>query len=258
MNHFAWKGESLSHRTKIILYIMVCIVGGAAFIFIHPPHKWQSGPEQVPIQASVNRAEVSAQQSVSSHSLPGSLPGSLSGRSASALSGVRTKKEPVGTDTENTRSLFSKQNSSSASTFVRDGAGVSSGDVPVTREDLTRDFEKFLISQGLPTEPLHREIPSPSASGKKDSSPLSKGGTELDPAIMEKLKDDYPVTDACLQENGEVWIRLDSTDIDKAGMDEMMAAAAELHDNSATPVKVVVWAGKRTLAVRTFFGDPIF
>jgi hypothetical protein len=41
-------------------------------------------------------------------------------------------------------------------------------------------------------------------------------------------------------------------------MDKMMAAAAGLYGDAGAPVKVVVWVGNRTQAVRTFFGDPIF
>ncbi len=238
-------------RTEIILYIMAGIVGGAAFIFTHPPLKWPSGPEQVPVQASVDRPEVSAQRFVSSHPLPGTP-------SSATSSGTQTPKKPVKTNAGNAKHIFNNRDASSAFASVRDDAGASSGDVPAPQEDLNRAFEKFLISQGLPTESLHREIPSPSAKDKKASLPVSEAGAGLDPVIVERLKDDYPITDARLQENGEVWIRINSTDIDKVKVDEMMAAAAGLHGNSATPVKVVVWAGNRPRAIRTFFGDPIF
>ena len=219
MNHFAWKERKVNRRTEIILYIMAGIVGLAVFMFIHPSFKWQSGPERVPVQASVDRPD----QGVSSHPLP-EVPLSVS-------SGAQTKNKPVET---------------------------AAGNVPGSTEDLDRAFEKFLISQGLLTEPLHREISSPAASDKKVSAPISEAGTELDPVMVESFKNDYPVTDARLQENDEVWIRIDSTDIDKVSMDDMMAAAAELNGNSDTPVKVVVWVGNRPGAVRTFFGDPIF
>ena len=213
----------MGHRTEIILYIMAGIVGVILFMFTHPSFKWQFRHERVPMQASVDRPEASALRLISSHPLPVTQ--------ALAPSGVQTKNEPVETD---------------------------AGNIIGTQEDLNRAFEKFLISQGLPTESLHREIPSPSASEKKVSSTLSGTGIELDPVIVERLKDDYQIKDARLQKNGEVWIRIDPTNVDKALMNEMMATAAELHGNSATPLKVVVWAGNRPQGINTFFGDPIF
>jgi hypothetical protein len=41
-------------------------------------------------------------------------------------------------------------------------------------------------------------------------------------------------------------------------MDAIMARAAELYGNASEPLKVVLWAGNRMQAVRTFNGEPMF
>jgi hypothetical protein len=123
---------------------------------------------------------------------------------------------------------------------------------------LDRDMEQFLTARGLPTESLYRQPSPPPASSKKISSSASEDHPMLDAAAVENLKNHYPVKDARLNQNNEVWIQIDSQDLNNVSMNEMMAAAAELRGNFGTPVKVVVWAGNRPRAIRTFFGNPIF
>ena len=115
-----------------------------------------------------------------------------------------------------------------------------------------------MISQGLPTKDLRRMLSSPVAVGKKIRARRAQVGTEVDPVILESFRNEYPVTGIRLGKSDEIWLRMDSRDIEKVSLGQMMAAAAELKEDLGTPVMVVVWAGNRPVTVRPFFGEPIF
>lgn len=210
-------------RKKIILYIMVCVGCLGMFTFIHPLFKHQSRLEQKPTQLSSDLSQASVHGSTSSHGLPDTP--------ISPAHEVNVLKED------------------------RETAG---GDPPRTLEELDRAFEKFLISQGLSTQDLYRALSSPVQVAKKNRAHDSEIEHEINPAILENFKKEYPVTGIRIGKTNEIWLRIDSRDLEKVSMDKMMAAAAKLKGDLGAPVKVVVWVGNRPVAVRTFFGDPIF
>lgn len=127
-------------------------------------------------------------------------------------------------------------------------------------EELDRAFEGFLTAEGLSTEALEQEIasPLPPPGEAETASTPSEPVSPVFARATEALKDEYPVSDARLQENGEVWVRVEPGDSGNVPVGELMARAAEMYGDAASPVKVVVWSGNRAIAVRTFFGDPMF
>ena len=213
----------MSRKIEIVLYIMVCVVCLGVFILIYPVFEHQPGSERRPTQLSGDLSQASVRESTSSHGLPD--------RPISPAPDISTLKEHRRT---------------------------VGGNSPRTLEELDRAFEIFLISQGLPTEDLHRALSSPVQVGKKNRARGSEVEHEINPAILENFKKEYPVTGIRIGKTNEIWVRIDSRDLEKVSMDEMMAAVAKLKGDLGAPVKVVVWVGNRPVAVRTFFGEPIF
>lgn len=126
-----------------------------------------------------------------------------------------------------------------------------------TKAELDQDFKVFLAHQGYTGDEVERLLSSPAPARKTTKTMPAESRTDEEVAVLESLQQRYPVVDARLRANGEVWIQLDPGSAKSVTMEDMMAAAAE-HGQAGHPVKVVVWSGNRTQAVRTFFGDPVF
>jgi hypothetical protein len=131
---------------------------------------------------------------------------------------------------------------------------------PGSTAELDRAFSQFLEDQGLPAVDLrHHPAPVVSDPGIPEiEDPVSRAAQKQFAAATQTLKEDYAVTDARRQKNGEVWIRVDPSETTQSAVDEMMARAAELYGDASEPLKVVVWAGNRMRAVKTYNGEQIF
>jgi hypothetical protein len=133
-------------------------------------------------------------------------------------------------------------------------------DDPRATAELDRAFLRFLEEKGLPPVDLEREREATAdfSSEQKESGLTAEESSPLFTAATQALQEDFPVNDARRLDNGEVWVQIDATDAGQASMDAIMARAAELYGNASEPLKVVLWAGNRMRAVRTFNGEPMF
>jgi hypothetical protein len=129
-------------------------------------------------------------------------------------------------------------------------------DGAMSLKDLDRDFKDFMGQPDLPIEQLAKEAEVPVKHADRRS---------RDVVIAEETRDilaeTYPVQEVQQHKNGEVWIKIDKEEVSTEEMEQMMADAANLQSYAAGPdhsVKVVVWAGGRPRAVRTFFGPQMF
>ncbi len=126
-----------------------------------------------------------------------------------------------------------------------------------TTAELDHDFKAFLAHQGYAGDEVEQLLSSPASEQKTAKIMPVESRTGEEVAVLERLQESYPVVDARLQANGEVWLQLEPGAANSVAMEDMMAAAAK-HGRTGQPVKVVVWSGNRTKAVKTFFGDPVF
>ena len=125
----------------------------------------------------------------------------------------------------------------------------------VGREELDSMFRDFLEEKGMSyDEEIAKHLPSDTLNKPSEDEVIEKEYPQAEKTLIEN----YDVEEARFTENGEVWIRLDSNDANENSINKMMNEAANLYGDGSSPIKVVVWQGNRTRAVRTFFGPPMF